>query len=173
MDTSPLDPLTDGFSTSIETRNCFKTPAVCRVLLWSEHLHLSGSVELRAVGTAVQPRFAPFLKSIQRTCLDPCQFGTPWQKRTAVLPSLVDTHALARICTSQTVCSWSHRPRVHLGSVNANGISMARLSAPLPDIICKCAVCILQNAYRAQQAAAVAPILVFLMFAGRCMFLAI
>ena len=67
----------------------------------------------------------------------------------------MSTHVLARICTSQTVCSWSHRPHDHLGNVNANGISMARLSAPLLEIICRCVTRILQNVYRAQQAAAV------------------
>ena len=76
----------------------------------------SGSVEPRAVAIPVQARFA-LLKSIQRTCLDQCQFGTPWRKRTAVLSSHIDTHPLARIWTSQKVCSWSHRPQVHLGSV--------------------------------------------------------
>ena len=35
---------------------------------------------------------------------------------------LVDTHALARVGTSLTVCSWSHRPHVWFGGVNANGI---------------------------------------------------
>ena len=37
------------------------------------------------------------MKIVHRTCLDQCQFGTPWQKRAAVLTSRVDTHALARV----------------------------------------------------------------------------
>ena len=72
------------------------------------------------------------LRNVQRTCLDQCQFGTPWRTRTAVLYSLVDTHALARMCISQNVCSWSHRLLVRFGNVNANAISMDRLSATLP-----------------------------------------
>ena len=45
-------------------------------------------------------------------------------------------------------------PHVHLDSASAKGISMARLSAPLPAIIHRLAVRILQIACRAQQHAA-------------------
>ena len=58
-----------------------------------------------------------------------------------MLTSLVDTHALTRVCISQTVCSWSQPPHVRLGSVNASGISMARLSGRLPEIRCRCMYC--------------------------------
>ena len=104
------------------------------------------------------------LKKVQRACLDQCHFCTPWGKRTAVLSPLIDTHALARVCTFQTICSWSHRPHVRFGSVNASGISMARLSARLPKIICRCIARILQNAYRAQQASAMNYVLQSLTF---------
>ena len=48
--------------------------------------HLPGSVELRG-------------HALHSTCLDQCQFGTPWRKRAAVLSSPIGTHALARIWT--------------------------------------------------------------------------
>ena len=99
------------------------------------------------------------VKKVQRTCQDQCQFGTPWRKRTAVLSSLVDTHALARVCTSQIVCSWSRRPHVWHGCVNVSGISMARLSSPLSEIICRCIARVLQDAYGAQQVAAMDQVL--------------
>ena len=67
---------------------------------------------------------ALLLKKVQRTCrLDQRQFGAPWRKRTAALSSLVDTHSFARVCISQTVCSWSHRPHVLLGRVSTPAVS--------------------------------------------------
>ena len=115
----------------------------------------------RLIGLS-KPRFAPF-ENYQCTCLVQCQFGTPWRTRTVVLSSPIDTHAFARICTSQS----SHRPQWPSRQRH-------RKRYLIPKIICRCVARILNNAYRAQQAAApCAPILVFLTFVAGSCFLAI
>ena len=108
-----------------------------------------------------------FVKSIQRAWLDHCQFGTPWRKRTAVLSSLIDTRHCTDLHFSNGLflvpppsCPSRQRQRKRY----LNGPAHC---SPTRNHIQVCG----PHLSTSRIYGPCAPILVFVMYRGQCMFL--